>query len=73
MLFLLSVSLLAQSNFATIEGRIEDGSHRAVTGARIEVRAAATGVSRATVTNDSGLFEFASLPPPGNCRTACPA
>ena len=32
LLGLLCVSLIAQSNFATIEGRIEDASHRAVYG-----------------------------------------
>ena len=60
---LLSLSLAAQSNFATIEGTIEDPSHRAVFGARVEVRSKATGAVRATLTNESGLFEVASLPP----------
>src|SRR5947209_2005644 len=60
---LLALSLAAQSNFATIEGRIEDASHRAISGSRVEVRAKATGAVRSTVTNESGLFEVASLPP----------
>jgi len=63
LLSLLSLSLAAQSNFATIEGRIEDSSHAAVSGARVQVRAKATGAVRSTVTNESGLFEVASLPP----------
>src|SRR5881394_1310266 len=63
MLGLLSLCLAAQSNFATLEGRIEDASHRSVSGARVEVRAKATGAVRVTVTNESGLFEAASLPP----------
>jgi hypothetical protein len=63
MLGLILLSLSAQSNFATIEGRIEDGSRAAVSGARVTVRAKATGALRATITNDSGLFEVASLQP----------
>jgi len=63
MLGLLSLPLMAQSNFATIEGRIEDPSHQAVSGARVEVRSKATGAVRVTATNESGLFEVASLPP----------
>jgi carboxypeptidase family protein len=63
MLCLLAVALDAQSNFGTIQGRIEDTAHRTISGARVEVRAIATGAQRTTVTNDSGLFEFASLTP----------
>lgn len=63
LLGLLSLSLHAQSNFATIEGRIEDSSHRAISGARVQVRAAATGAVRSSVTNEAGLYEFASLTP----------
>jgi hypothetical protein len=63
LLGLLSLSLYAQSNFGTVEGRIEDASRRAISGAAVQVRALATGALRTTVTNDSGLFEFASLPP----------
>jgi hypothetical protein len=64
-MLLLVLSLLgnAQSNFATIEGRIADSSQKPVSGARVEVRAKATGALRATVTNEAGLFELASLPP----------
>jgi hypothetical protein len=60
---LFSLSLFAQSNLATIEGRIEDASRRPVFGAHVEVRAMATGAVRSTVTNEAGLFEVASLPP----------
>jgi Carboxypeptidase regulatory-like domain len=60
---LLVLSLHAQSNFALIEGRILDASQHPVPGARIEVRAKATGAVRATLTNGAGLFEVPSLPP----------
>src|SRR4051794_11010760 len=60
---LFSLPLMAQSNLATIEGRIVDASHRPVFGARVEVRATATGAVRTTATNESGLIEVASLPP----------
>jgi hypothetical protein len=62
-LFLLSLSLYAQSNFATVEGKIEDASRHSISGARVEVQSLVTGALRATTTNESGLFEFASLPP----------
>jgi len=63
LLGLLSLSVSAQSNFATIEGRIADGSHAAVSAARVEVRSKATGAVRSTITNEAGLFELPSLPP----------
>lgn len=62
-LLLLSLYAPAQSNFATVEGRIEDASHAPISGVRVEVRATATGAVRSTVTNESGLFEVASLSP----------
>ena len=63
MLVVFSLSISAQSNFATIEGRIEDASHSPVSGVRVEVRSKTTGAARAAITNESGLFEVASLPP----------
>jgi hypothetical protein len=63
LLGLLSLPLCAQTNFASIEGRVIDSSERAVSGVRVEVRANATGATRNTVTNESGLFEVPSLPP----------
>ncbi|MBS1854336.1 MAG: carboxypeptidase regulatory-like domain-containing protein [Acidobacteria bacterium] len=62
-LLLLSAYAPAQSNFATVEGRIEDASHAPVSGVRVEVRATATGAVRSTITNEAGLFEVASLSP----------
>jgi hypothetical protein len=63
LLGLLSLPLYGQSNFASIEGRITDGSQRPVSAVQVKVRAKATGAERTTLTNDSGLFELPSLPP----------
>jgi hypothetical protein len=63
LLFVTSLSALAQSNFATITGRIEDASHAPVSGVNVEVRSKATGAVRTAITNDQGLFEAPSLPP----------
>jgi len=46
LLDLLSLSLYGQGNFASIEGRIVDSSQRPVCGARVEIRAKATGAVR---------------------------
>ncbi len=53
----------AQSNLATIDGRIEDASHSAIPAVRVTARAKATGAVRAAVTNQAGLFEIPSLSP----------
>jgi len=58
-------SLCAQSNFATLSGRIQDPSQAPVSGARISVTAKATGAVRQVVTNGEGLFEFPNLLPGG--------
>jgi hypothetical protein len=63
LLALLPLCAFAQSNFATIDGRVEDSSRAPVSGVRIEVRAINTGAVRFAVTNGAGLFELASLPP----------
>jgi len=46
LLDLLSLSLYGQGNFASIEGRIVDSSQQPVCGARVEIRAKATGAVR---------------------------
>src|SRR3954467_9309926 len=63
LLGVLSLCLYGQGNFASIEGRIVDSSQCPISGARIEIRAKATGAVRTTLTNDAGLFEVPSLPP----------
>src|SRR3954451_22746792 len=63
LLGMLALSLNAQSNLASIEGRIVDSSQGAVSGVRVQLRARGTGAVRSTMTNDSGFFEAASLAP----------
>src|SRR4051794_2784684 len=63
LLGLLSSCIYGQGNFASIEGRIVDSSQHPISGARIEIRAKATGAVRSTLTNEVGLFEVPSLPP----------
>jgi hypothetical protein len=63
LLAFLSASAFGQSNFATIDGRVEDSSRAPVSGVRIEVRSKGTGAVRTAATNDAGLFEVASLTP----------
>jgi hypothetical protein len=60
---MLALSLCAQSNLASIEGRVVDSSERAVSDVRVQVRARSTGAVRGTVTNEWGLFEVPSLLP----------
>jgi hypothetical protein len=63
LLGLLAVSLNAQSNFASIDGRVIDSSQHVVSEVRVQVQAKNTGAIRSAVTNESGLYEVPSLPP----------
>jgi hypothetical protein len=56
-------TLCAQSNFATLSGRIQDPSQAPVSGAHISATAKATDAVRQAVTNGEGLFEFPNLLP----------
>src|SRR5258708_39158196 len=62
-LFFLSVAALAQSNFATISGRVDDPSHRPLDHARVIITAKDTGAVRALISNSDGLFEAVNLMP----------
>jgi hypothetical protein len=62
-LFLLSAAALAQSNFATISGRIEDPSDRPLDGAQVTITAKDTGAVRTLNSNSGGLFEAVNLMP----------
>ena len=53
----------AQSNFASLSGRIEDSSHAPVEGARVLLTAKDTGAARSALSNGDGLFEAVNLPP----------
>ena len=55
--------MYAQSNFATLSGRVQDPAQTSISGARVTVTAKATATARQTVTNSEGLFEVPSLVP----------
>jgi outer membrane receptor protein involved in Fe transport len=60
---LISIAAPAQSNFATISGRIEDSSHTPIDGAQITITSKETGAIRTLSSNAEGLFEAANLLP----------
>jgi hypothetical protein len=53
----------AQTNFATLSGRVQDPTQTPVSGARVTVTAKATATVRQTATNYDGLFEVPNLAP----------
>src|ERR1039457_6822472 len=65
------VVVCAQSNFATVTGRVEDPSRSPVSSALVTVRARATGAARArapgavraTTSNSEGIYELPNLMP----------
>ena len=57
------VVVCAQSNFATVTGRVEDPSRSPVSSALVTVRARATGAVRATTSNSEGIYELPNLMP----------
>ena len=56
-----SAPMHAQSNFATLSGRVQDPAQTPVSGARVAVTAKATAATRQTATNFDGLFEVPNL------------
>jgi hypothetical protein len=56
-------AVCAQSNFATLSGRVQDPSQTPVSGARVTVTAKATAATRVAATNHEGLFELPNLVP----------
>ena len=61
LLFLSTISLVAQTDRGTLSGTVTDPSGRRVVGAKIAVRSQVTGVEHLTVTNDAGIFAVTSL------------
>src|SRR5712692_3328155 len=57
------VALVAQSNFATLSGSIEDQQKRPIIGATLQLKALATGEARLATANGDGLYEIAGLRP----------
>ena len=58
-----NIALFAQSNFATLNGSVNDQQKRPVIAAKISLRSTLTDAVRATSVNDAGLFEIAGLAP----------
>jgi hypothetical protein len=54
-----------QTGTTSISGRVTDPQGQIVPGATVTIVNPATGATRTTVTNDSGLYQVAALPPGG--------
>jgi Carboxypeptidase regulatory-like domain len=63
MLVIVCFSVSAQSNFATLSGRITDPSSAPVSGAEVVATARATDAVRNAATNEQGLYEFPNILP----------
>jgi len=59
----ISAPASGQAVNATLVGTITDQSRAVVAGAKITIQEMKTGVSRMSVTNDSGNYEFPDIPP----------
>ena len=62
-IFISSLSLWGQSNFATLSGSVEDPQKRPVQQAKVQIKATGTGLVRSVVVNNEGLYEFPGLKP----------
>lgn len=62
-LFVEVVPAAAQSELATVFGRVTDSSGAVITGAQVEVRNVDTGISISSATNADGLYTVPSLHP----------
>jgi hypothetical protein len=56
-------TLYAQSGTSSISGRVTDPQGQLVPGASVTLTNTATATPRTTVSNESGLYQFVSLPP----------
>ncbi|MCU1270195.1 MAG: TonB-dependent receptor [Acidobacteriaceae bacterium] len=63
LIFLLSLSGIAQSNYAVLTGAILDPQAHAITGATVELISSTTGAVRRVSTNAQGLYEITGLLP----------
>jgi hypothetical protein len=53
----------AQSGTASLSGRVTDAQGSIIPGATVTVNSATTGTTRTSVTNESGLYSLAAMPP----------
>jgi hypothetical protein len=58
----LAADAVAQSTTATISGTVRDAQQAVLPGVSVTVRNVDTGLSRAVVTDSSGVYRFAALP-----------
>ncbi len=59
----LSPGAYAQSIYGAIRGMVKDAQGAILTGARVTISDEATNLSRSTITNESGEYQFASVTP----------
>jgi hypothetical protein len=62
LLYVPVISLLAQTDRATLTGTITDQSQAVVPGAKISVKAVATGAQHSALTNAAGAYTISALP-----------
>ena len=62
-LFVVSLSVWGQSNFASLGGRVEDPQRRPVQQAQVRIKSTATGAVRSMLVNGEALYDFAGLAP----------
>src|SRR5260370_18932076 len=59
----LNFALLAQTNFATLSGRVTDPQERPIMQASVQLKSQATSAVRTAGIGETGLFEIAGLTP----------
>src|SRR3979411_2985287 len=62
-LFLSCVTAFAQSQTGSLSGTVLDSNNATVPGATVDATLAASGITLHTISSDSGLYVFPSLPP----------
>ncbi|MBC8166674.1 MAG: carboxypeptidase regulatory-like domain-containing protein, partial [Bryobacteraceae bacterium] len=60
---ILTSGLQGQSTYGSLRGFVADGQGKAISGAKISMLDQGTNISRSTLTNDTGEYNFASVNP----------
>jgi hypothetical protein len=58
-----SINAFSQGGFATVTGSVSDSSGALIPGVTVKATATETGVVSTTISNETGAYNFASLPP----------
>ena len=61
-LCLLTTSVLAQTNLATVQGHVQDPQNKVIVGASITLRNTTTNYTRTAQTDTSGTYAFLGVP-----------